>query len=47
LQRREQSPTETGVGVEEEPTQRTHPKRDPRTGRLQLGLEHVYGALKN
>ncbi len=27
--------------------QRAHPKRDHRTGRLQLGLEHVYGALKN
>jgi hypothetical protein len=27
--------------------QRAHPKRDQRTGRLQLGLEHVYGALKN
>lgn len=27
--------------------QRAHPKRDQKTGRLKLGLEHVYGALKN
>ena len=27
--------------------QRAHPKRDQRSGRLKLGLEHVYGVLKN
>ena len=27
--------------------QRAHPKRDQRSGRLKLGLQHVYGALKN
>ena len=27
--------------------QRAHPKRDQRSGRLKLGLQHVYGVLKN
>lgn len=27
--------------------QRAHPKRDQRSGRLKLGLEHAYGSLKN
>jgi hypothetical protein len=27
--------------------QRAHPKREQRPGRLKLGLEHVYGGLKN
>ncbi len=27
--------------------QRAHPKRDQRSGRLKLGLEHVYAGLKN
>ena len=27
--------------------QRAHPKRDQRSGRLKLGLEHIYGSLKN
>ena len=27
--------------------QRAHPIRDQRSGRLKLGLQHVYGGLKN